>query len=197
MTKKAKKLNKRELQALNTKDKILKTALNLMIKHGYNSVTIRDICKAADVAIGTFYTYFKTKSDIFMVMYNRADEYFVSNVLGNIPDGTASDKINYFFIEYARYNESTELDGVKLLYNSENKWFINKGRQMQEGLKSIILSCQENGELTNAMSAEQITEWMFIAARGVVYDWCLHDGKYDLQKFMSDYFKVFIKPFVE
>ncbi len=197
MINKKNKLNKRDLQALDTKERILKIALNLMTKNGYNNVTIRDICKAADVAVGTFYIYFKTKSDIFMTLYNQADDYFANNVLENIPNGTAYDKIIYFFIEYAKYNESTELDGVKLLYNPDNKWFITKGRQMQEILKNIILSCQQTGELTNDMSADQMTEWMFIAARGIVYDWCLYDGKYDLQKFMAEYFKVFIKSFVK
>lgn len=198
MKKTIRKMNKRQLQAIDTHQKILKTALSLMTKYGYSNVTIRDICKEADVAIGTFYIYFKSKGDIFSTMYNEADAYFSKEVFNTINkhNGSAIDKIVEFFVQYAKYNESTGLDGVRLLYNSENKWFVIKGRQMQEVLKNIILSCQEAGDLTDKMSAQQMTEWMFIAARGVVYDWCLHDGKYDLQQFIAEYFKVFIKSFI-
>jgi AcrR family transcriptional regulator len=187
------KMNKRQLQAMNTQNKIHDTALDLISKYGYNNVTIHDICEAAGVATGTFYTYFKSKSDIFSFLYDEADQYFATQVAAEISEGPAIDRITEFFILYAKYNESRGLDRVKVLYNPENKWFIAKGRQMQEVLKKIILSGQKNGELIDTISAEQLTEWLFIAARGIIYDWCLHDASYDSQKYIAEFFRVFLK----
>lgn len=190
-------MSKRQLQAMDTQQKIHKTALALMKKYGYDNVTIRDICEASGVATGTFYTYFKTKSDIFSSMYVEADKHFATHVAASIAPGPAVDQIIEFFIQYAKYNEVSGLDRMKLLYNPDNKWFITKGRQMPEVLKTIIVMGQKNGELIDTISAEQITEWLFISARGVVYDWCLHDASYDQQKFMTEYFKVFLKALVK
>jgi AcrR family transcriptional regulator len=197
MKRKTAKMNKRQLQAMDTQQKIHKTALALMTKYGYDNVTIRDICEAAGVAIGTFYTYFKTKSEIFSSMYVEADKHFATHVATNISQGPAIEQIIEFFIQYAKYNEDSGLDRMKLLYNPENKWFITKGRQMPEVLKNIIISGQQKGELIDTISPEQITEWLFISARGVVYDWCLHDASYDQQKFMIEYFRVFLKSLVK
>ncbi|MBB6214277.1 AcrR family transcriptional regulator [Anaerosolibacter carboniphilus] len=197
MKKTMRKMNKRQLQAMDTHQRIHKTALSLMEKYGYDNVTIRDICEAAGVATGTFYTYFKAKSDIFSSMYVEADQYFATHVAANLSQGSATDQIIEFFIEYAKYNEDSGLDRMKLLYNPENKWFITKGRQMPEVLKNILLSGQKKGELVDTISAEQMTEWLFIAARGIVYDWCLHDASYDQQAFMKEYFGVFLNALVK
>ena len=47
-----------------TKDIIIETAYQLFFKHGYNNVTINDICKECKITKPTFYTYIKSKDDI-------------------------------------------------------------------------------------------------------------------------------------
>ncbi|WP_179234106.1 hypothetical protein [Heyndrickxia coagulans] len=60
---------------------------------------------------------------------------------------------------------------MKQLYHAENRLFIQKGRGMQETLAQIIADGQTAGEMVRDMPAEKITEYLFIAARGVTYDW--------------------------
>ena len=45
-----------------TKDIIIETAYQLFFKHGYNNVTINDICKECKITKPTFYTYIKSKT---------------------------------------------------------------------------------------------------------------------------------------
>ena len=47
-----------------------------MLKQGYEETTIRQICREAGIAIGTFYTYFSTKSDLLKSLYEVSDSYF-------------------------------------------------------------------------------------------------------------------------
>ena len=49
----------------NTKEKILKTALELFSQKGYSNVSMDDIKDAAGVAKGTLYYHFKSKDDLF------------------------------------------------------------------------------------------------------------------------------------
>jgi TetR/AcrR family transcriptional regulator, fatty acid metabolism regulator protein len=181
------KLNNRQLQALNTKNKIYKIAIELMDKKGYENIKIEDICKKAGVSIGSFYNCFKSKNDILIEIYKRADEYFLKEVSNNLSSIHAIDKIIQYFDYYARYNIEVGIDTMKLLYNSNNKLFITKGRYMQNLLIEIIEKGQEKNEVSNDMSPEGITEYLFIAARGIIYNWCLYDGEYDLLEEMDKY----------
>lgn len=36
------------------------------------------------------------------------------------------------------------------------------------------------------MSPEEICDYLFIAARGIVYDWCLHDDTSDIKEAMHN-----------
>ncbi|MBW9151580.1 TetR/AcrR family transcriptional regulator [Clostridium estertheticum] len=186
------KLNNRQLQALNTKNKIYKSAIDLMDKKGYKNIKIQDICKKAGVSVGSFYNCFKSKNEILIEIYKRADEYFIKEVANNICCDNATNEIIKYFDYYAKYNVQVGIDTMKLLYNSNNKLFITKGRDMQNLLNIIIERGQERNEISNEMTKESITEYLFIAARGVVYNWCLYDGKFDLLEAMNEYMKRFI-----
>jgi len=48
----------------NTKEKLLETAMNLIWKSSYGSVSVDDICNASGVKKGSFYYYFPSKVDL-------------------------------------------------------------------------------------------------------------------------------------
>ncbi|MEL7648885.1 MAG: TetR/AcrR family transcriptional regulator [Sedimentibacter sp.] len=66
-----KKPTNRDLQALETEKKVTDTAMRLVREHGYDRVTISQICKACGVAKGTFYIYFTSKKDILIKLTSR------------------------------------------------------------------------------------------------------------------------------
>ncbi len=47
-----------------TKQRLIETALELLWKNSYGSVSVDDICKAADVKKGSFYHFFPSKADL-------------------------------------------------------------------------------------------------------------------------------------
>src|SRR6185436_17785716 len=47
-----------------TKQRLIDTALELVWKSSYGSVSVDDICKAADVKTGSFYHFFPSKVDL-------------------------------------------------------------------------------------------------------------------------------------
>ncbi len=49
---------------LNTKDKLLDSAMNLMLKKGFTATTLDDICENAGVTKGSFFHYFTNKEDL-------------------------------------------------------------------------------------------------------------------------------------
>jgi hypothetical protein len=98
-----------------------------------------------------------------------------------------------FFHYYGDYNLDRGLDFVKQLYTGKNNLFATKGRPMQAVLQNIIETGQSTGEISIDMTSEEIVRFLFIAVRGIVYDWCLHDGAYDLVCAIDNYVKKLVK----
>lgn len=54
-----------------TRRRLLETSLNLIWKSSYGSVSVDDICKEADVKKGSFYHFFKSKSDLTVAAFEE------------------------------------------------------------------------------------------------------------------------------
>ncbi|HCM28570.1 MAG: TetR family transcriptional regulator [Treponema sp. GWB1_62_6] len=193
------KLTTRKIQADKTRKKIYAVSISFMEKKGYNDTTIEEICKKAGVSVGTFYNYFKSKDDIFFDIYKMADEYFENTVIPKLNESNANalDKIVIFFKYYASYNSKRGLENISQLYNTKNRFFTIKKRFMQESLNKIIKDGQEANQITITTAPDEITDFLFIASRGVVYDWCIHQGKYDLEEKMEHYIKNIVVIFAQ
>jgi TetR/AcrR family transcriptional regulator, fatty acid metabolism regulator protein len=178
------KMTKRQAQAQKTKSKIYKVATQLMDKKGFNNTTIEEISKKAKVSVGTFYLYYRSKDEIFQELFHRADTYYKNQVAPHLKGKNALDQIAIFFQYYARYNQTRGLDAIRQLYNTKNKLFVSKNRFMHLLLIQIIEAGQQQRKLTSADTPQEIADSLFIMARGVVYDWCLHDGEYELEEAM-------------
>jgi TetR/AcrR family transcriptional regulator, fatty acid metabolism regulator protein len=189
------KLTNRQIQAINTKNKIYNAAVELLENTGYQNIRIEDICKQAGVAVGSFYTYFNSKNDILVEIFKRADDYFRDEVAKSLENKSVCDKITDFFDYYAKYNESLGIDMVIQLYNFQNKMFITEGRYMQHLLNEIISEAQKKGYLYLDIPYTEISKQLFTVARGVVYDWCLHEGEYNIQETLRNFIKRMISTF--
>lgn len=179
----------RKQQAQETKRHIFDTALELLNQREFEQIKVRDIVEAAQVSIGTFYNYYDTKLDVFYETYQMADEYFEETVASLLTQETAYERILCFFDHYARYScEITDLSLTKILYNSNNKQFNRPvDRGMRPVLRAQVRYGMDRGELHTAEDEEQVAEFLMIAARGLVYNWCTRDGCYDLPEAMKNF----------
>ena len=179
-------------KAQRTKKNVLETAMALMGEQGYYNTTIRDICDRAGVSIGTFYTYFPSKRDIFADIFGRADEIFEKDVATQVKGDTVREKIVDYFRYYARLNLDSGIELMKVIYSAENTWFT-KDRPMQQVLINLIAEGQKNGELSADTKPRDVAFFLFTLARGCCYNWCITNGSYDLEKQITDYVKIVLK----
>lgn len=189
------KVTNRKLQAQATYENIYNAAMSLVEKEGFKNITVRKICEKAGVSIGSFYNYFSSKEDILNETFKKADDFFLNVVANNLDGENAKEKIVKFFIYYAEYCKRDKLDQLKQIYNTSNPMFIKKGRPMQEVLKKVVEEGIEKGELITDMTPDEVVKFFFIALRGVIFDWCLHDGSYDLIQFTKEYTERLLKCF--
>jgi|GEM_PF-403348 len=86
----------KQTRSMETKEKILKTALRLFYENGFYKTTTNEIAKQAAVPIGSLYSYFKNKDMILLEIlddYNQAfmDRFDKLNIGENI-DRSQNDK---------------------------------------------------------------------------------------------------------
>lgn len=181
------KLTRRE-QAENTKQHIFRCALALLEERDFEDIKIKEIVAAANVSVGSFYNYFHSKLDVYYESFELVDKFIATTVAEKLTQPTARERILCFFDEYARYCD--ELTGVRLtrlLFTVNNPLF---DRHAPEGVHSVLLQQirfgQEQGELL-PLQAEQTVHYLLISVRGLVFDWCIRNGNYDLREAMGKY----------
>jgi AcrR family transcriptional regulator len=182
-----KSITKRQEQALETKDRIYAAAIDLMDREGFENITIADISKKAGVSVGAFYHYFTSKNDILAEIFHKADEYFSTQVISGLKMGSIPEKIVEYFDHYAKFNVSSGVELTQQLFNPKIKFFIRKDRPMVTILEDLIQEGQQRKEIRADEDPEELSRFLFVMARGIVFEWSVYDGSYDLEAQMHKY----------
>ncbi len=53
------------------RDHILNTSIKVFTTKGYNNTTMKDLIDAAGISVGSFYFYFKSKAQLFEILYDK------------------------------------------------------------------------------------------------------------------------------
>lgn len=162
-------------QAERTKKKLERVALKLFTKQGFDRVSIRDICKEADVSVGTFYHYFESKEHVFLERYtHQADQ--LNQCFLRFEDRPAKERILELACCYAENVQNAGVEMMRLLYNPKSA----AGRE-QGTLRQLF---------SQILTQEREVELLLLGVQGVVYDWCKSGGEYDLREKMFEFLEV-------
>ncbi|MBR6397826.1 MAG: TetR/AcrR family transcriptional regulator [Lachnospiraceae bacterium] len=160
-----------------TQQIIFDAAMRLMSEKGFQGTTVRDICAEAGVPIGTFYNCYRSKIEILKRIYDAGDAYIQTD--SHDHDLGALDMLRAFAERYARLNEQTGIDVLRVLFYPSNEWFSIE-RPMQLYVRRFVEEGQRRGELRADLTADEIVLSLFDILRGVCYNWCVCDGDFDL-----------------
>jgi len=192
-----KKPTKRDLQAAETKQKIFDTAFRLITEKGFENVTVEEIAKESEVAKGLFYHYFKSKDDIVVETYLIIDKSYREFYAENAPRCNSIEKILLTVVFQARHATHLGVGFVRQIYKSQlyagTEYFISKERPFYTILRDAISSAQLEGTIREDVSAEKLANIILSCGRGMLYDWCLNDGKYDLEERMTNQLAIIIE----
>lgn len=165
---------------------IFDTAMDIMSEKGFQGTTVRDICAQAHIPIGTFYNCYKSKVDILKSIYDSGDK-FMANAMEAVEEESALVRLHTFVSQYAKLNEQTGLEVMRVLFYPSNDWFAHT-RPMQILVEEIIMEGQNNGEIRGDRDPDLIVNYIFDIIRGVCYNWCVYDGSFNLSQRMEEHF---------
>lgn len=185
------KMTNRAKQAEKTKKKIFKVGMDLLRKKGFDDVSITDIVKKANVGIGTFYHYYESKMDLFMDLYRDGDKLFKEDVSKMVEGKNAKESLTAYFKEYCNLVEKDGIEIVSKIYIPENTLFITEPRPMYDLLLKIVEEHKDELKFSKEMKPREICDEIMLIARGVVFDWALHKGSYDIYEKMNKMISVY------
>ena len=176
----------RQIRAEQTKHRIYKTARDLIIKKGFDNVTIDEICRTAGISKGLFYHYFNSKDEIIILEgYSECDEYFDKHVRNSLRKENRLERVVEYIDFQILYADNLGIELITQAYKSQiqngNIFFTSEGRTLPSILREIIIEGQSRKEITSDLSPDYITNYILRFSRGLIYDWCLHAGTYDLK----------------
>ncbi|MDR0879676.1 MAG: TetR/AcrR family transcriptional regulator [Clostridioides sp.] len=176
-------LTSRKKQALETREKIISTTMKLFGENIYEDVKIRDICEACGVSIGTFYYYFSSKEDVIQDAFFSFDT-VLQELLTDISFSSNKEAIIFIINNELEYSIS---DGIviptmifKYQLTTENHSMIDSERYIYKALKKYIETGISSNEFSAVSDIDDVVEHILRTSRGVIYDWCIHNGSYDL-----------------
>ena len=191
-----KKQTKRALQAQKTKKRIYEAGVRLFQHHGYEAVSVNEIAKQAKVGIGSFYHYYPSTLELYLELFVNAEDYFAE--LQQMQEGKDDPEVFFqkYFDRYRKLNEDPGIEFASMLTNPANRRFLKDNIEFELHLQSIIEKYQRRGLLVSSSSAEEIREYLFLCARGVLFDWTIHYGEYDLKTKMDQIMKLSVQLFL-
>ena len=179
-----KKLNNREQKAVKKKWHISETAMALFKERGYNSVKVKEICKAADISLGTFYHYFSSKDSIIDETYQIIDARLfeclekkeftspIDKILGILEQSALimEEELGYVLMVGSYYQIISSKPDYS--YSHKRKLYITLVETVKEGINL--------GYFKSDTDPNEIAEACLRIGRGDIIDWCLKGGTYKL-----------------
>lgn len=178
-------------QTCDNREKITEAALELIKAEGADALTVRKVCEAADVSIGTFYHHFQNKDDLLMhfVRVISFDEIELSTPLNEI-----SKRVCELYMHLINKYLSMGREFMKGFYSTGNRALsaymgVDDG-QFEQG--TVMHRCEEElksavkeGILSSDCDAHIMSADICTIVKGIIFEWCLMDSERDIDEILS------------
>ena len=166
---------KREIQKANRRGEILRAAMDLFSKKGFELTTVEDITRAAHVAKGTFYNFFPKKEDVLLYFLDTEFAKSIDEIQRKMPLlSTISEKIELLIATYIKYIfPNKEFSSVLIkervmnLGTGSNRNELNLMRQ----LAGLFDEAKQRGEIRDDIDSGHLAEMVFAIYTMYVIYW--------------------------
>lgn len=170
-----------------TRQKIIRVAIDLFQRQGFNNTTMEQIADEADIARKTLYNHFPVKEAI-------VDEYVKGiskgiaeqslKTLGDLPD-TRSRLVAALNRAYEWVEVNPEITGIALGYRLKNMFNGSGNKNEKTGTQSIMAEIigkgQQSGEIRRDVPIELLV-WQLDLLRGAItLEWLKTPSKFKLR----------------
>ncbi|MBR6574833.1 MAG: TetR/AcrR family transcriptional regulator [Clostridia bacterium] len=185
-------------QKRNTKGKIISAAWELFYEQGYDDTTVEEIIERSGTSKGSFYHYFDGKDALLSSLSFLFDEEYARLQQELDPDIDAWDKLLHLNRAlFAMIDSRISMELLARLLSSQlitkgNKHLLDHDRLYFKYLRQIVREGQDRGQITDALTANEIVKLYALTERSLMYDWCLCGGEYSLTSYAEKMMPMFL-----
>lgn len=160
-----------------TKDKILEVARKIAIDKGFENLTVRDICKEAEISVGAFYHHFSAKEELIdesFLIYDRDLDLRINQYDDNNPllslKNLLLDQVEFV----SSFPFKLVVEYYRTILSSSSKGAVNKERTYYKAVDHFVDLALIKGCFSSNYSKEYLTNYFIKHIRGNLIHWCLN-----------------------
>jgi AcrR family transcriptional regulator len=134
-----------QARSIKKKEKIVNSALKLIVEKGFLATSIRDIVNDASVSIGTFYSYFKNKNDIYIEVLKKLSVFFFDKLKNEV---------------YQELNKIAKLDDLYKLIISKLCKEYEAGKKIHAEIIILALTDRGFNKMYNDFRKEKLSPFI-------------------------------------
>jgi AcrR family transcriptional regulator len=202
-------VSSRSLKTKETKNKIIKAANDLLKSYGYDYLTIRNVCKAASVSTGTFYHHFNSMDGVLLHLTRSAFAKYKMDQENKIKSMNSLEQIIDAYLWYIGFFTDQGIEFTSNYFTVKNqalKIRIIQGAEIDnsavlpdssiaKNMLQLVNIAQNEDLLTKEYDATTIFHNIDVVMFGVIFEWCLSGGRYNIKERLSDMLRVQISQY--
>ena len=177
--------------ARNTRSKIVSAAWELFYEYGYDNTTVDDIVERSGTSKGSFYHYFAGKDALLSSLSTIFDEKYMALTETMPPEMDSFERLIYLNHElFFMIENSVSLELLAKLLSTQltttsEKHLMDHNRYYFRLLRKICTEGQQQGQLREDISINEMVRIYALQERALLYDWCICGGNYSLSQYSS------------
>lgn len=190
-----------EKKAEKKRKEIMQAVLDKLSDQNFEDITIKMICSAANISVGTFYHYFKEKSNLAMEMSCLLDDFITNSLVPLLKSKDEAQNFNNYcrgVCEYLMQDGPARARLINSLYPSYEQYHGDdieneQDRPLFAELNRILERGVQKGQFSTQIDSAKTAYMVVTVLRGYSYDWVRHNGQYNLVEHIDQFTGLLIK----
>ena len=183
------------------RDKIREAAVSVFAQNGFYHSTVADVARAADVADGTIYLYFKNKDDLLISIFEHSMEMFIAAAQNEVKSGgSAPEKLKKFIALHLelvqKHQDLAQVIQIELRQSAKfmKEYANEKFFEYLNIVKEIIEEGQKEGLFKKSAKSSILKRAFFGAVDEIASEWVLMKRKrYTMEEAVEQLNNVFLE----
>ena len=179
----------RDTRAHEKRARILDAAIKVFAERGFHSATVAEIARAAGVADGTIYLYFKGKDDLLLRLFDEKMTDLLAEAKAAVAqEPTAPGKLRRFIqLHLSMVERNPDLASVLIVELRQSAQFLKSADRQKlaayvDLIAEVVREGQEAGQLDANISPATVKRAVFGALDELALGWLLSGRRVALRK---------------
>jgi AcrR family transcriptional regulator len=166
-----------------TKNRVRREAIRLFKEKGYRGTTLNDICQASALTKSAFYYHYASKDDLLSDYYRDITFINHEDMTRILAMDDAWEQMRLIYDIYLGHILEPGLEILSHFYVlkiQKQRDYFTLDLDLKNLFIPLIDRAQNQGTIKNPASAEDLFETSNALIRGIILDWCIAKGDFDV-----------------